>query len=214
MATVEAVREQRVVLHNVSWQTYECLMKDLEDSSVPHFTYDRGALEILIPTPRHERYRLLFDLLLMVIAEELEIHLYGLGSTTYKREDLRRGFEADSCYYFENPARVRGKDRLDLTTDPPPDLVIEIDITNRSLYKLSIYGDFGVPEVWRYGDGVLQFWLIEDVRYVESARSRALPMLSPSAMSRFMEEIDDLEDLAQLRQMRRWVRSLHSEGDE
>ncbi len=43
METVKNGVEQRVVLCDVSWETYERLLADHLDNSVPHFTYDRGC---------------------------------------------------------------------------------------------------------------------------------------------------------------------------
>jgi len=49
MGTVLTLPEQRVVLQNVSWETYEHLLSDHVDVSAPRFTFDRGVL--LIPPP-------------------------------------------------------------------------------------------------------------------------------------------------------------------
>ena len=148
MATVSSSVGPSVVLTNVTWATYERLVDDLADCSAPRLTYDRAVLEITSPTPEHERLNRMLTDLIGAIAEELDIDTENLGSSTFKREDLERGFEPDSCLYIQNAARVRGKSRLDLSMDPPPDLVIEIDITSASIEKLPIYALLGVPEVW------------------------------------------------------------------
>lgn len=135
METIKLPVGQTVILHGVSWKTYESLLADHTDRSVPRFAYDQGELEIVSPSPKHEKLNRGLALLVEVVAEEFGIDVYDLGSTTFKREDLERGFEPDSCFYVQNEERVRGKDRIDLETDPPPDLVIEIDITSPSLDK-------------------------------------------------------------------------------
>lgn len=99
------------------------------------------------PFPEHERYNLRFADLLGVISEEMSIEMEALGSTTFNRKDLERGFEADSCFYVQNAARVRNKERIDSCIDPPPDLVIEIEVTSSTLNKLALYAKFCVPEV-------------------------------------------------------------------
>lgn len=88
---------------------------------------------------------------------ELDVDARRLGSKTFKREDLLKGFEPDSCFYIQHVEAISGKDEVDLNTDPPPDLVIEIDITSPSLPRLPIFAGVGVPEVWRYDGRQVQF---------------------------------------------------------
>src|SRR5437016_2292660 len=108
MATVVSQTEQRVVLYDVSWATYELLLTDHLDSSSPRFTYDRGTLEIMSPSNKHERINRSLALMVEVIAEERQLEWDNHGSTTFRRKDLERGFEPDSCFYFQNAERIRG----------------------------------------------------------------------------------------------------------
>jgi Uma2 family endonuclease len=147
METVKCPAEHRVILHNTSWETYERLLEERGDSRVPRLAYDRGELEILSPSAEHERVAYFVVLLVAVLAEEMCVNAYGVGSTTYKRGDIGLGFEPDASFYIENEERVRGKPRIDLYEDPPPDLVIEVDITSPSLDKFPIYARLGVHEV-------------------------------------------------------------------
>ncbi len=186
--TVKSPAEGRVVLHNVSWETYEHLLADHVDSSAPRFAYDRGTLEITSPNPEHEETNRNLALLVEVVAEEFEMDLRNLGSTTFRREDLERGFEPDSCFYFQNEGRVRGKTHLGLSVDPPPDLVVEIDITSPSLNKLPIYARIGTPEVWRYDGTRVTILRLEGAEYVKVAQSAALPPLSGEILTRFVRE--------------------------
>ncbi|MBA2645889.1 MAG: Uma2 family endonuclease [Pyrinomonadaceae bacterium] len=209
MATVLAppdVCESRVVLPNISWETYERLLTDLEDCSVPHLTYDRGRLEIMSPTPKHEDLNRAVELLVNALAEEFEVNWRGLGSTTFRREDLERGFEPDSCFYFQNEPLIRAKDRLDLTIDPPPDLVVEIDITNPSLDKFSIFAQLGVPEVWRYDGTTSSIFHLEGNSYVERQSSGVLPAVTNAVLTDFLAESLTTSRLAWLRKVRDWAR--------
>ncbi|MEJ7653934.1 MAG: Uma2 family endonuclease, partial [Chloroflexia bacterium] len=117
----ETAMETRFVLSNVSWETYECLMRDYEDSSAPRFTYDKGVLEIMSPKSRHEEFGLDIVRLIDAVTQERGVKIRSLGSTTFRRRELDRGFEADACYYIANYGRMRGKDDFDLRVDPPPD---------------------------------------------------------------------------------------------
>ncbi len=101
--TAIAVRpaESRVLLRNISWKTYESLLEDLADCSAPRLTYDRGDLEIMSPQAKHENASKTITLFVGVISEELQIEIQDLGSTTFKREEFERGFEADVCFYIK-----------------------------------------------------------------------------------------------------------------
>lgn len=147
MPTVLSPPEQRVVLRNISWETYERLLAENADCSNPRLTYDRGILEIMSPSAEHAELSRAITLLVNVVTEELEIDVRGFGSTIFRREDLARGFEPDSCFYIQYVEDISGKSTLDFVIDPPPDLIIEVDLTNASLNKFSIYAQVGVPEI-------------------------------------------------------------------
>jgi Uma2 family endonuclease len=206
MATISSPAEERTILHNVSWKTYECLLADFERSRSPRLTYDQGTLEIMSPLPRHEQYNQTLTSLVEVISEEWRIDIWNLGSTTFKREDLARGFEADCCFYFENAARVRGKDRIDLKTDPPPDLVIEIDHTHSSLDKLPIYAQLGVPEVWRYDGRAVTILRLENGAYCETDESVLLAGADGASLAGFITERELLTHIDWLQKVRGWAR--------
>jgi Uma2 family endonuclease len=206
MATALSPADQTVVLGNVSWRTYEQLLDDLVDSSAPRLTYDRGVLEIMSPTQEHERLNRTLALLVEVLAEELQIEIENLGSSTFRREDLERGFEPDSCFYIRNAEAVRGKPRLDLTKDPPPDLVIEIDITSHSINKMPIYAQMGVPEVWRYNGKTFRIEQLEEKEYVPSDSSLAFPILTVEMASGFLDQSRTSTRLSLLKTLREWVR--------
>ena len=208
MAEVQFPAEQRVVLRNVRWKTYECLLKDHEDSSAPRFTYDRGILEIMSPLPEHEASNRTLASLVEIVCEERETKFRNLGSTTIRREDLERGFEPDSCFYIQNEGRIRGRRTIDLRTEPPPDLVIEIDITHSTLYKLSIYAQFGVPEVWRWDGRRLEIRLLEGDRYADASQSRALPGVTAHALGDLVGQSAELGRIEWLRRARSWARGL------
>jgi hypothetical protein len=114
MSIVLSPPEARVILHNISWSLYEQLLTAHEDKSSPHFVYDRGELEITVPSYEHEELNRLIDDFLVVITIEWDIEYCNAGSTTFKREDLERGFEPDSCLYVQHAEQIAGKKRLDL----------------------------------------------------------------------------------------------------
>jgi Uma2 family endonuclease len=171
----------------VSWQTYERLLVDFEDSHAAHFAYDQGVLEILVPSAKHEESNRSLALLIEMLALEMEMEIRNLGSTTFKRADMLRGFEPDTCFYIQRAEQISGKDEIDLTVDPPPDLVIEIDITHPSLDKLPIYAAVGVTEVWRYDGRVVTIFTLGQEVYIPSEASSLLPGVTNADLSRLIE---------------------------
>lgn len=198
--------EGRVVLHNISWKTYEQIMEEIGDCSAPRLTYDRGELEIMSHSPEHEKVNRTIDTLVTFVAFEMEVEASDLGSTTFKLEVLKLGFEPDSCFYVQNEPLIRGKDRLDLTVDPPPDLVIEIDITTSSINKRKIFAQFGVPEVWRYDGRQVEIFKLVSGAYVTSETSSALPFFAAEVLTRFVAESRTLSRLEWMKSVRDWAR--------
>ncbi|QIN84794.1 Uma2 family endonuclease [Rubrobacter tropicus] len=207
METVKSPAEQKVILHNASWETYERLMDERGDRRVPRFTYDRGELEIMSPSTERESIACFLELLVALVAGETDVNAYGVGSTTFKREDLERGFEPDACFYVQNEERIRGKPRIELGIDPPPDLVIEVDITSPSLSKFSVCARIGVPEIWRHDGERASVFVLREGGYAEVAMSEVLPSLSGPVLSRFVEESRSLGSAAWIREVRGWARS-------
>ncbi|MDP9372688.1 MAG: Uma2 family endonuclease [Chloroflexota bacterium] len=206
MATVQSPPEQRILLRNVKWETYERLLADLADSAAPRLTFDRGTLEIMSPTAEHEKHNRRLAQLVTTLADELGLEAEDLGSTTFKRADLARGFEPDSCFYVQHEGRIRGREQLDLISDPPPDLVIEVDIISPSLDKLPLYARLGVPEVWRYDGSTLTIFRLGAGAYHEAADSAVLPGVTSADLTRLMAEGRGLGRTAWLRRVRAWVR--------
>ncbi len=202
---------QRIILPGISWATYESLLTDLVDSHAAHFAYDEGALEIMAPSFAHEKTNRLLHDLVSEIAVGMNIDFVNAGSTTFKRTDLKKGFEPDSCFYFQHEERMRGKEAIDLTVDPPPDLVIEIDISNPSLNKFSIYAQIGVAEVWRYtGETVTIFQLAKE-EYLLQTTSTVLPGLTSEVISRFLVDGQTTKRTEWIRRVREWARR-HTKG--
>ncbi|MEM9904503.1 MAG: Uma2 family endonuclease, partial [Cyanobacteria bacterium P01_D01_bin.44] len=150
--------DNRVQLTGISWATYETLRAELDCSRRGfRLSYYQGDLEIMAPSLEHERFKKAAGRFVETLAEELEIQIEPFGSTTLKRSELA-GAEPDECFYVRNLAAVRGLRRIDLSQDPPPDLAVEIDITNPSSRRLPIYASIGVTEVWRFDGEQLQIY--------------------------------------------------------
>jgi len=212
MAAVLNSTEQKVIIEPVSWQTYERLLADLDDRSAPRLTYDCGVLEIMSPTARHEELNRNLALIVTIVAAALGLDVRNLGSTTFRREDINRGFEPDSCFYIEHEAAVRGKAKIDLSHDPPPDLVIEIDITSGSLDKFPIYGHVGVPEIWRYDSHHLTIFYLVDDEYQARESSRAFPEIKAADLAQLLQESLSQPSTQWLRSLQDWADRQKADG--
>ena len=211
MATVVSSPEQRVVLHGVSWETYEGLLADHVDRSVPHFTYDHGELEILSPSTQHEEDNRTLAQVVEEVTMEWSLDIRNVGSMTYLLQNLEQGFEPDTSFYIEHVSEVRGKRQIDLAADPPPDLVIEIEVSQTAIPKMPLYANVGVPEVWRVGNDRVRIFLRVADGFRESLVSSALPGLTSEDLTRFLVASRSLTRLEWRRQVREWARA-HAES--
>lgn len=206
MTAISTFARNQVVLRGVRWVTYQTLIRDLEAEPGKRLTYDRGRLEIMIPLPPHEGYKKLIGRFVEVTTEEMEVEIRSLGSSTWSREDLNQGVEADECYYIQNELAIRGKKEINLSTDPPPDLVIEIDITSSSINRLSIYAALGVPEVWCYDGKSLTIYCLREGNYLSQDSSTVLPILRRGDLLRFLQASQTMGETSLIREFRQWVK--------
>lgn len=203
--------ERCIALRGVSWETYQHLLNDVQDSHAAHFTYDRGTLEIMVLSFKHELLNRALASIVEVVAEELGIDIVNAGSTTFKRQDLERGFEPDTGFYIRHAAAVHGKEEIDLQTDPPPDLLIEVEISHSSLDKNSIYAALGVPEVWRYDGKTMAIFVLQNRHYIKQETSAAFACLDAGDIARFCENSQTMKRTEWLRMLRSWLNNAREE---
>ena len=209
MATVGTPVSRRLVLHGIDWRTYSRLLRVFAERPSVRLAYDRGDLEIMSPLHQHESDADLLGRFVIVLTEELGLPVKAGRSTTFRRRRRRRGIEPDNSWWIANEPRVRGRRQIDLRTDPPPDLAVEVDVTSSSLNRLGIYAALGVPEVWRWDDPVLTFNVLgPNGRYAEAAHSLLFPFLTSADLLPFLAlRGPQLDENAIVRQFRTWVRS-------
>lgn len=207
MVTTAASSSQRVILQNISWQTFETILAEMGDNRATRLAYDQGILEIMTPLMPHEHNNRLLEHLVFALAEELNLNLKSTGSVTCKRQDFLRGVEPDSSFYIQNEPMMRQKQNLDLTQDPPPDLVIEVDYTSSSVDRMPIYLALGVPEVWRYNEPVMLLYQLRENVYVECDVSPTFANLPlTTEIPRFIQQSLNIGEIAMIRSFRSWVR--------
>lgn len=207
MSDTLTVPAQRFLLRHLSWRDYQTLLATLGEQRV-RLTYDRGSLELMTPSYRHEHAKMLLGRLIETWTEEHNIPITSCGSTTFQRQDLDRGLEPDQCYYVQHEPVVRGQQDLDLQHDPPPDLALEVDITSSVLNRMAIYAALGVPEVWRYNGSTLDAYHLSPTgTYTKSDRSRTFPTLGLSDVLRFLDQSALVDETTLIRTFRQWVRA-------
>lgn len=180
MSIAERIRseaETRIVLENVAWETYVALA-DQRRGSVPRMTYDNGVLELMCPKREHENIGRLIGRMVETYSELKDIEIISVASVTVKRSDLSKAFEADESYYVTNAGSLLSKMELDFEIDPPPDLVIEVEITSSAINKMQLFAAVRVPEVWRRDGESLQMFRWVDGNYQSIESGLQLPGLT------------------------------------
>jgi Uma2 family endonuclease len=204
---IPATTGESFVLEGVSFELYERLVQELEGRHVL-VTFDGGRLEFMSPSPEHEWWKITIGRLIEALALERAVAVEGLGSTTFKRADLAKGLEPDECYYLRGARELRRKREADLRRDPPPDLVVEVDITHRAIDRETIYAALGVREVWRFDGRVLSFLVLQpEGAYGRSDASAAFPGLCAVDVERFLRLAEERDQGAAVLAFRDWLRS-------
>lgn len=196
---------QHIILENVSWQEFEQILDDFKEHSGTRLAYNCGFLEIMTPSTQHGADTGFIGDLIKLLLEELDLEFCSLGSTTFKKETFQ-ALEPDQCFYIQNESKIRGKKRIDLTIDPPPDLAIEIDITSRTHPK--IYAALNVPELWRFEHGKLQINVLKNGAYEVVEESLIFPGFALSEMiPQYLAESKIAGRNATLKKFRQWVQA-------
>jgi Uma2 family endonuclease len=158
------------------------------------------------PSTKHEKYKTLINEFVLTVCYELDMEVVSLGSFTMKLDALHKGAEADDCFYIQHAGVVLGKDNLDLNLDPPPDLVIEIDLASDSRNKFEIYASLGVPEIWRYDGRRLSVLQLIDGHYLDVGVSLCLPFFGAETLSELIATLAPGTNQAR-RALREWIRA-------
>lgn len=211
---VDMARDQQaaVILSDVSWETYNRFADETMDKiRNPLFYYEEGNLLIMTLGSQHEAIKDTIVYLINVFCEELQINSRSLGSTTYRRKDIERAFEPDSCFYFANEPKIRGVKRLDMSIHPAPDLIVEVDITSLSTFREHIFSAFGVPEIWRFDGEQIEILKLENGKYVPVKNSLSLPLITPEKLTEFVRESQTLSRLEWIGKVRAWANEVAKE---
>jgi len=198
MSTIPASSEQRVVLRSVSWETYLALTEESESGS-GRMTYDQGVLEIMSPGMPHEIAKRLIGRMIETFTLYRGIEIRSSSSTTFRRSELQRGFEADESYYIQRACELRGTGEIDLSIHPPPDLVLEVDMTNSSIPKKALFAAMKIPEVWRYDGASLWMGSLFQEDYQDLKQSLVLPGFPRELAAKLLDRQFDENETALIR---------------
>lgn len=204
----QAAINQKLILQGVSWDFYERILSEFTDSNALHFAYDDGFLEVEVPLFEHESANRILQSLVTAICIEKEIDLINAGSTTFRKRTKAKGVEPDTCFYIQNVGKIRGKMDIDLQNDPPPDLVIEVDVTSPSLNKMTIYAALGVSEVWLYKGEEVEFHKLYGEFYQESSTSLVFSFLTSEKATEFLYLGLNESFIEWNKEVRNWIKNI------
>ena len=178
--------DSMLIKHGITWDEYEDLLDAIGESTGLRVSFDTGTLEIMTVSHKHEKYSTLIERMVDRLSSYLRLKVLFFGSATMKKQSQQKGVEPDACFYVQNADLVGKKDELDFNNDPPPDVVVEIDLFHESLSKFPIYAALGVPELWRYEKDRLTIYHLREGEYVPSEISQSLPLLDSALLTSFL----------------------------
>lgn len=203
-APPKPVGEKRIVFRDLKWSAFKQIQQLLTERTRALFTYDNGILEITMPLERHERFARLIERFIWILVGEMGLDMKTMGSTTLDRADLLKSAEPDNGYYIQSFELVADH-TIDLGIDPPPDLVVEVDITNTDIQQDALYASLGVPEFWRFNGREWKILSLQGKHYTEQECSPTFPFVQKSDLYTFLEAALVREMSAETA-LRQWVR--------
>lgn len=206
-AVLTVASEQHLLLHNVDWQAYVAIGEALRDRPALRMTYDRGNLEFMTTSREHELYKTRLARLMEALTEEWNMPVEMGGNMTFRRPELERALEPDECFWISHEAQMRARLEWDPAIDPPPDLVLEIEVSRSALDRMALLAALGVPEVWRFnGETIHVHRLQADQTYQVVEASPTFPGLSVQGLVPFVQLSETEDNLTRIRAFRAWVR--------
>jgi Uma2 family endonuclease len=198
------IGEQRVVIRGLSWDAYLQILNALPQSRSSRLIYDNGVLEITMPLEDHEFAGRLIECFIRTLIELMGMQMKTMGSTTMNYPNFKKGAEPDNAYYIQNQPLVKGRN-VDFTQDPPPDLIVEVDITHTDIEKNQFYATIGVPEFWRFNGKVWRIYQLQNGDYTEVEFSPTFPQVPKERLYTFLEQAKD-DEIAAMRSLRAWFK--------
>jgi Uma2 family endonuclease len=198
--------DQCVEMREIDWKGYVTMLRLRGERPIPRMIYLDGSLFLVSPSFPHERLAERLGIFVIEVVVGLDIPCVPAGGTTFRRRKKRGGVEGDKTFYLANEARVRGKEKIDLRTDPPPDLAIEAVYTHAAA-AVEVYRRLGVSEVWLCDEEGLHILVLRaNGRYAESEASAAFPFLTEGEIFSWVGRPQSVSETEWVKEVRRWVR--------
>jgi len=164
-----------VVRLPATWQEYQTLCQQRGDASIPRMKYHTGEVLLMAPLPKHGRDASLIADIIKVLLDHQGCEYDAFTPVTMELPQ-ESGIEPDYCFYIDHWQAISGKERIDWRIDPPPDLVLEIDVTSYS--DVHDYLPYRVPEVWLFCNKELLMYQLQGLEYVVQTSSRYFPEIN------------------------------------
>lgn len=204
--------DEHFVFRAVDWRTYRALCDALSERRL-RLTYDGENFEVMTVSLLHDLLSRLLGRFLVVLTEEFGMPIRSAGSVTLERQDVQRGIQADESYYIVNEPLIRDKEQIDLQSDPPPDLGVEIDVSRSSLNRLAVHAALRIPEVWRFdGHDLFIHQLAADGKYDLAKHSRYFPLVPIQEIVAYLRRWNEMDENSLVRLFRNWVREHMAKG--
>lgn len=200
--------DAEVIFHGATWEEYEELLDQVGEAAGLRISFNDGTLKVMSLSSEHEKYVRFIERLISTLSLRLRINIVSFGSATMRKRRESKGNEPDACFYVQNAATIGNRIELDFSVDPPPDVVVEVDIHHDSTNNDAIYASLGVSEIWRYDEWAITIYHLQQGEYVVAETSRAMPMLSGRILTEYVNRMRQDGEFQALLAFDEWLQSL------
>ena len=201
--------DSAVTLRNQTWGDYEKLLDEIGEASGLRISFNEGTLEVMTLSIQHEYFKDIIKDIVRLLGMRKRIRILTFGSATMKNTEVLKGAEPDGCFYVQTADKLPPMIEMDFSKDPPPDVVVEIDIHHKSESKNPIYAALGVSEIWRYnGKKMTLYKLGKKGEYTEIRKSAALPILTAEILTEFLNNSKTKDQYEVLLSLERWLETV------
>ncbi|MFN6515999.1 MAG: Uma2 family endonuclease [Nostoc sp. CreGUA01] len=183
-----------------TWQDYQGLSQQRGDNSIPRMKYQNGELLLMSPLPKHGRDAHLIASIITTLLDNLGREYDAFTPVTMEIPQ-ESGIEPDYCFYINNWQGISGKEQIDWSNDPPPDLVLEIDVTSYS--DVNDYLAYRVPEIWLCRKKQLSVYQLQGTEYITQTQSQSFPDINiQDIVTRYFEVAYERNTSAAIRELK------------